>query len=226
MTTRHIHDDPHPLPPRTHNTGDLPSLSMEENTYVEHAREALASLRKTFEFWVVIARGLKTLRDKADRIGSRFAFDRLREREGLGPETLNKTRVSRLLAILENQTEVEKWRATLTAKQRFDWASPEAVHNHCPVFTRPKSKNTQEMTPQQKLKRSVAQLEEENYKLKQDAAHSDTDSWRPTDKATDIARVMFEKLGRNKARDTANAILALLQGEGKGKKKTSAIEAG
>ncbi len=32
---------------------------------------------------------------------------------------------------------VEKWRATLTEKQRFEWASPDAIIRHCPVFNRP-----------------------------------------------------------------------------------------
>ena len=66
---------------------------------------------------MVIACGLKALHDKADRIGGKFTFNRLREREGLGgtgrdgTEIINKTRVSRLLAILDNESEVVKWRA-------------------------------------------------------------------------------------------------------------------
>ena len=79
-------------------------------------------MKRTFEFWMVIARGLQALKDKADRMGGRFTFDRLREREGLGgkrrdgTDLLNKTRVSRLLAILDNIAAVEGWRATLTEK--------------------------------------------------------------------------------------------------------------
>jgi hypothetical protein len=131
------------LPPAGHNTPDLPSLSLDEITAVEEAREALATLKRSFEFWIVVARGLRKLKDKADRIGGRFTFDRLREREGLGgkrkdgADILNKTRVSRLLAILDKLDAVEKWRADLTAKQRFEWASPEAIHRHCPVFAKP-----------------------------------------------------------------------------------------
>jgi hypothetical protein len=208
----------HAPPSRTHDTGDLPSLSIEENIHVEAARDALASLRKTFEFWVAIAHGLKVLRDKADRIGGRFTFDRLREREGLGKGTLNKTRVSRLLAIIdiENYPAVTTWRSTLTQNERFKYASPEAVHRRCPQFARPKTKD-EGLSPMQKLKQTIAVLEEENHKLKQDARHTDGDLWRPTDKPADIARVMFEKLGPSKARNTAKAILALC-----GAKKTAA----
>jgi hypothetical protein len=118
------------------NYPGLPALSHEEATYVEAAREALVTIKRTFEFWMVIARGLKALKDKAQRIGGKATFDRLREREGLGGrnkaglEILNKTRVSRLLAILDRSAEVEAWRAELTDKERFTWASPEAVWRH------------------------------------------------------------------------------------------------
>src|SRR5262249_58261894 len=60
------------LPPSDHNIPGLPSLSHEEITYVEAAREALVTIKRTFEFWIVIARGLQTLKDKAERIGGRF----------------------------------------------------------------------------------------------------------------------------------------------------------
>src|SRR5262249_7745630 len=79
-------------------------------------------------------------KEKADRLGGRFTFDHLREREGLGgkrrdgTDILNKTRVSRLLAILDKLPEVEAWRNKLKPKQQLVWASPEAVHRHCPVF--------------------------------------------------------------------------------------------
>ena len=43
-------------PPASHNYPDLPSLSHEEITYVEAAREALVTIKRTFEFWIVIAR--------------------------------------------------------------------------------------------------------------------------------------------------------------------------
>ena len=134
-----------PIPPPAHHNGpDLPSLSREEHNYVEAAREVLALRKRTFEFWMVVARGLRSLKDKADRIGGKFTFDRLREREGLGgkrrdgTDILGKARVSRLLAILEHLPEVETWRADITDKQRFDWASPEAVYRHCPVFAKKK----------------------------------------------------------------------------------------
>lgn len=154
------------------NYPGLPSLSHEEITYVAAAREALATIKRTFEFWIVIARGLKALRDKADRIGGRFTFDHLREREGLGGrnksghEVLNKTRVSRLLAIFEHLAEVEAWRAKLTDKERFEWASPEAVHRHCPVFA-DSDDEEKSLSPMAQLKQANYELQERVHELEQ-----------------------------------------------------------
>jgi hypothetical protein len=126
-------------PPRTHNQpSDLPALNEQRHVYVEQARASLGILRKTFETWVGVGQGLKVLHDFADEIGGKKTYDKLREREGLGRDVINKSRSSRLLAIIDNLPAVEEWRATLTPKQRFEWASPEAVHRHCPVFAKDK----------------------------------------------------------------------------------------
>ncbi len=132
------------LSPRTHNqppADRLPSLNEARHVYVETARGALAALRKTFETWVQVGIGLKALHDLADELGGKKTYDRLREREGLGRDVINKSRSSRLLAIIDKLSEVEGWRATLTDNQRFEWASPEAVHRHCPLFAKPSNKS-------------------------------------------------------------------------------------
>lgn len=65
--------------------------------------------------------------------GGKSMFRRLREREGY--DELKPARVSRLLAQHERREEVDTWRASeLTDKQREDWASPEAIYQHCPLF--------------------------------------------------------------------------------------------
>jgi hypothetical protein len=202
------------LPPSDHNIPGLPSLSHEEITYVEAAREALVTIKRTFEFWIVIARGLQTLKDKAERIGGRFTFDRLREREGLGgrdkhgKEILNKTRVSRLLAIIDNLSEVERWRGELTDKQRFDWASPEAIFRHCPVFTEPKSEERKRASPYTQMKEANVALQEENAKLKK---LKDDERWTPTEKAEDVAAAIIGMFSPSKAKNIAERILSKLK---------------
>jgi len=210
------------LPPTSHNTPELPSLSFEENTYVEAARGALLSLKKTFELWVAIARGLRALKDKAERIGGRFTFDRLREREGLGGKNshggniLNKTRVSRLFAILDHLAEVESWRANLTPKQCFDWASPEAVCRHCPAFARPKPEGPKPMTRAEQDRQALAAALQENYELKQ---REDGDRFKLTDTADDIANVLVDMVSPSKAESIARAVLANLKARKRGGKQ-------
>jgi hypothetical protein len=200
------------------NYPGLPSLSHEEITYVDAAREALATMKRTFEFWIVVARGLRALKDKADRIGGRFTFDRLREREGLGgkrrdgTDVLNKTRVSRLLAILERLPEVEAWRADkLTDKQRFEWASPEAVWRHCPVFAKPKGDDDERApSPYEQLKQTNIELQEKVAKLEK---HKDDERWTPTDTAENVAGAIVGMFTPSKAKDIAGRILAKLKKE-------------
>jgi hypothetical protein len=119
----------------THNSG-LPPLTKAENACVEKALEAVVVIRKTFGFWVTIGRALKALHMKAEQLGKKKAYDSLRVAHGLGKEIINKSRSSRLLAIIDNLPAVEEWREELTDKERFDWASPEAVHRHCPLFAK------------------------------------------------------------------------------------------
>jgi len=206
------------LPPRTHNEPpDLPTLSSEETTYVEAAREALVTIRRTFEFWIVIARGLKTLKDKAERLGGRFTFDRLREREGLGgrnkqgKEILNKTRVSRLLKILERLPEVETWRATLSETERFNWASPEAVVAHCPIFTNDDSDN-EPATPAAKTaapKKTRQDLERELAAASEKLKRSDGSLFDlQQTPAKQIADVMLANATSYKCEEIAKALLA------------------
>jgi hypothetical protein len=215
------------LPPTDHNIPGLPSLSHEEIIYVDKAREALAAMKQTFENWSVIARALKSLRDKADRIGGRFTFDRLREREGLGgkrrdgTDILNKTRVSRLLAILEHLSEVEAWRAKLTDKQRFDWASPEAVFRHCPVFAKPKSDDDtaeKPLTPAQQDRQALAAALEEIERLKKLKAD---ERFTPTDTADNVANTIVGMFTPGKAKAIAEGILAKLK-----TRRAAAIEEG
>ena len=109
----------------------------DERRILDAARLASVTLRRTFDKWVTMGRGLQLLRKKADLLGTRNAFNDLRDQYGLGERRYNKTLVSKLLRVMDELEAVEKWRATLTEKQRFEWASPDAIIRHCPVFNPP-----------------------------------------------------------------------------------------
>jgi hypothetical protein len=186
----------------TTNTPDLPELTSEERSSVEAALEAMQSLKKTFEFWMTIAQALKALHDKAEKIGGRFTFDRLREREGLG--AINKNRVSKLLAILERREKVEEWRATLAANKRFDWQSPESIYNKCPIFRAPPKDREAEprLSPMAKLKLANQELHEENFMLNEIVKRADGNAL--TSLAVDeIMAILTSALDQAKGKDLA-----------------------
>src|SRR5947209_20463825 len=62
-----------------------------------------------------------------------------------------------------------------------------------------------------KLKESIARLDEENHRLKQEIARGGGDLWTPDDKPEHIARVMAEKLSPTKPEKVARAIIKMLK---------------
>jgi hypothetical protein len=162
-------------------------------------------------------RGLQLLRKKADLLGTRNAFNDLRDQHGLGDRFFNKTLVSKLLRVMENLEAVEKWRATLTEKPRFEWASPDAIIRHCPVFNPPPA-------PDAKRERSAyAKLEQTNDDLARelDAAKAhiaELEAAQPdqgslfgldlkNDKPDDIAGAIIGNVDLGRAEKIARAIL-------------------
>ena len=66
----------------------------DERRILDAARAAAVDLKRTFDNWVTMGRGLQLLRKKADLLGTRHAFNDLRDQNGLGDRFFNKTRVS------------------------------------------------------------------------------------------------------------------------------------
>jgi hypothetical protein len=192
---------------RYDNAPELGALSFEEHASVEAARGAFMALKKTFEHWITILKGLETLHHKAERLGGRKTFQRLREQAGLGEKAIPKATVTRGFQILERLPDVYKWRQGLTERQQYEWASPSAVFKHCPVFKSDGGRKP-EMSAMAKMKQANIVLQEENHKLKQ---REDGDRFKPTDTAKDIAAVMVGTLTANKAEQVARYMLKLLK---------------
>ena len=106
----------------------------DERRVLNAAHLASIALRRTFEHWVKVGRGLQLLRQKADQIGTRNSFNDLRDQHRLGDKHFRKEVVSRLLKVMDNLEAVEAWRATLTEKQRLEWASPDTIVRRCPNY--------------------------------------------------------------------------------------------
>jgi len=117
------------------------SFSASEDEALEAARAAWVGLRKrTFEGWIAIGKGIRILRRRADQLGGRKTFQRLMAEQGFridGPKAerqFDKTAATRLLQVMEQETEVRTWHQQLTPVQQAEWASPNAILRHCPIF--------------------------------------------------------------------------------------------
>jgi hypothetical protein len=133
------------------NIPTIHQLTPDEERYVGPGRDAMATLQKTFDTWIVVIRAWKTLRAKADRLGGRDTFARLMDQNGFRmnprpPEdkVIDKSVVTKGLNILDRLAEVGPWHERLTPKQRREWASPSAIYKHCPIFQKPKPEGESE----------------------------------------------------------------------------------
>jgi len=120
---------------RYHNAPEVADLNEDQRSEVEKGAEAIAALKRTFDDWLAIGRGVAVLRAEAKRRGGRQTFKQLLDKHGyavfLGK---SKATTSKLLKIVEHEETVCKWRDTLTDDERFAWASPSAIVTHCPAL--------------------------------------------------------------------------------------------
>ncbi len=150
---------------------------------------------------------LQLLRQRADQIGTRNAFNDLRDQHRLGDKHFRKEVVSRLLKVMDNLEAVEAWRATLTEKQRVEWASPDTIVRRCPVFNKPKPATAEaKPSPYAKLQQANAELQIELHDVKRRAADGDRFDLKNESVET-IAGTIIEKVGIDKAVKIARAIL-------------------
>jgi hypothetical protein len=194
---------------RYDNAPELGALSFEEHASVEAARGAYMMLKKTFESWITILKGLETLHHKAERLGGRKTFQRLREQAGLGEKAIPKATVTRGFQIMEQLPKVIEWRQTLTERQQYEWASPSAVFKHCPLFKKDGARKS-EMSAMAKMKQANIMLQEENHRLKQ---RDDGDRFKPADTAKDIAVVIVGTFTASKSEQIARNVLQMLKGK-------------
>jgi hypothetical protein len=182
-------------------------LTPDERHVLHAAHVASIGLRRTFDHWITVGRGLQLLREKADQIGTRNAFNDLRDQHRLGDKHFRKEVVSRLLKVMDNLEAVQAWRATLTEKQRLEWVSPDTVFRRCPVFKKPKAATAEARpSPYAKLQQANAELQIELHEVKRRAADGDLFDLK-NDRVETIAGTIIEKVGIDKAVKIARAIL-------------------
>ena len=213
-------------------TNQSASFSTSEDQALEAAREALATEKRSFERWLVIGRGVKILRQRADLLNlGRKTFARLMEEQGFkmdGPKPgrqFDKSTVTRLLQVMEREREVIEWhRKKLTPTEQIAWASPNAIIRHCPIFAKPKDPDTS-LSPFEKLKQVNLDLQERLHRAEEEIKRGGGDLWTKDDRPEDIAAIMLSKLSPTKAERVARAMLEAVNLSRRRKSATTAAGA-
>jgi hypothetical protein len=115
----------------------LNDLTEAQRAAVTDGADALSEIKSfeviRFDKWMTVARGVVPLCELADRPGmSRKARKHLLKDNGYG--TLNESTVSRLRLMAKHETDIRKWRDTLTQNKRDSWNSPSSICNRCPAL--------------------------------------------------------------------------------------------
>ena len=203
------------------------SFSAFEDDALEAARTEWAALKKrTFASWMAIGKGIRILRLRADRLGGRNTFQRLMAEQGFrmdGPKPerqFDKTTAIRLLRVMEQETEVRIWHDQLPSAQQANWASPNAILRHCPIFAKPKSTEPS-ASPYAQLKQAHMALLEENERLKQSIGGEHLfDPKQTSDREIAIAMIGRLEGWRGRARKVAQLMLEILDQKKRGGKKS------
>mgnify|MGYP001417859242 CR=1 FL=1 len=81
-------------------------------------------------------------------------------------DDIDKSHRSRLIDCIENLGAIEEWRATLTLGQRLTWNHPNIIWMHWRKAIEPAPVANPDSPPKPTLRDSVAELSEENARLK------------------------------------------------------------
>jgi hypothetical protein len=130
-----------------------------------------------------------------------------------GFQDLDKGVRSRLLDVMKHLAEIEIELAKLPLTKRQQLNHPNAVWRFWKKLTKPSS-SAPSVSAVQKLKDSIVLLQEDNDRMKREIDQGGGDLWDAKDKPQDIAKVIFNKVGKSKAEKVALAILKLVKPEG------------
>jgi hypothetical protein len=207
MTADDAYGQPH------HNQPESGALSSYELATIEAGRTAMQSLQKTFDLWITVGRAVKTLREKADRMGGRLTFQRLMRQQELPMDgtdrVLDPGTVTRLIRIIDNLADVTRWHEQLPIKQKREYASPSAVFKHCPLFA-PRRDGNRKPSPYAAMKATNIELQEQVAKLE---AREDGDTFKPSEPINDIAKALhgtFQGFPHDKGEKIAKMWLKLI----------------
>ena len=195
-----------------------------EEAVLDRGREAWNRLRtnSTWEDWKAVGKAhvigqAMAMRDahvnKPKGRSYNAAFSAWAKKSGF--EGLDKGVRSRLLDVMKHLAEIDAWLAKLPLTEQQKINHPNTVWRKWKASTVVPDPNApQKVSPYQKLSESVATLQEENDRMRREIERGGGDLWTAQDKPQDIAKVIFDKVGKSKAAKVAYAIMKLVNPEG------------
>ena len=215
--TNNLPENPYGAASEERQTPEAQAVTLEAQV-VTRGLNAWRDLKKdrTFEDWILVGEALEVGRIEAMNStganlpeGSRYigAFHMWLDKSGFGD--MDKTTRSHLSQLMKKREEIEAWRKTLTLKERLRINHPTAVLRKFKAATTPKVPSSKP-TPQQQQKERIAELEDENRRLK-----ADVEGWSVQDDDDEIALAWFNEFNDrstiDKAERVANALLKLVE---------------
>jgi hypothetical protein len=167
---------------------------------VARGQEAWGRLKKSLADWFAVAEALWHGQHLAmvesrsnEPKGSRFQMVMHEWLHSTGFEEIDKGVRSRLLKLFKHRAEIEAWHKILPSNKRQELNHPNSVWRAWQRSTVAGSETiTPRPSPVTKYKEEVARLEDENHRLRRAA----DDLFLPQDTATDIARLLADRLAR------------------------------
>jgi len=202
---------------------------------VRIGREAWLRLtnNQTFSDWLLVGDALLVGRTEAMRTahtntpeGSRYNREYSAWLKANKFDGIDKSTRSRLLECLAHRPKIEAWLATLTTGERLKLNHPAVILRRWKrtVVKKPDDTAPPKLSSAAKLKESIVALEEENARMKREIERGGGDLWTPQDTPKDIARVIFQKISRSKARDVARELNRLAREVEKANAASATVE--
>jgi hypothetical protein len=121
---------------------------------------------------------------------------------------------TRLFQVMDHLKEIDAWLQKLPESERLRLNHPSSVLRKWKAATAKGKADPNappKVSPAQKLKDSLINLQEENDRMKREIARGGGDLWSADDRPKHIARVILSKLSKSKAEKVAREILNALK---------------
>jgi hypothetical protein len=156
-----------------------------ETETIERGQQAWQRLQqhKSFDDWILVGHAHVIGRDAAMRAaktysprGKRYSYAFGKWLETCGFDNIDGHDRADLFTVMGNLDKITLWRDTLTTTERLRLNHPSTVLRRWTAARRPASADkTKKPSPWEKQKQSLAEVQEENHKLKQEVARQTDD---------------------------------------------------